>query len=139
MKKDEHVSEERLNALIDGELDSEEGNALFSEAEQSAELDQRLCQQRKLKELVKHAKFNLPISKTKCLQDFEPVTCGDMKKTLTSITIKNCKQYPLQATLSKKLIDVLCLILAPLFILSIKICFCLEDCCDSTPFEKGRK
>ena len=60
MKKDEHVSEERLNALIDGELDSEEGNALFSEAEQSAELDQRLCQQRKLKELVKHAYQDVP-------------------------------------------------------------------------------
>ena len=60
MKKDEHVSEERLNALIDGELDSEEGNALFSEAEQSAELDKRLCQQRKLKELVKHAYQDVP-------------------------------------------------------------------------------
>ena len=55
MKKDEHISEEQLNAFVDGELDSEERSCLFDEAEQSAELDQRLCQQRKLKELVKHA------------------------------------------------------------------------------------
>lgn len=60
MKKDEHISEEQLNALIDGELDAEEGSAILSEAEQSAELDQRLCQQRKLKELVKHAYQDVP-------------------------------------------------------------------------------
>ena len=60
MNKDEHISEEQLNALIDGELDSEEGSAILSEAEQSAELDQRLCQQRKLKELVKHAYQDVP-------------------------------------------------------------------------------
>jgi intracellular sulfur oxidation DsrE/DsrF family protein len=60
MKKDEHISEEQLNALIDGELDSEEGSTILSEAEQSAELDQRLCQQRKLKELVKHAYQDVP-------------------------------------------------------------------------------
>jgi len=60
MNKDEHISEEQLNAFIDGELESEEGSSLFSEAEQSAELDQRLCQQRKLKELVKHAYQDVP-------------------------------------------------------------------------------
>ena len=60
MKKDEHISEEQLNALIDGELDSEEGSTILSEAEQSAELDQRLYQQRKVKELVKHAYQDVP-------------------------------------------------------------------------------
>jgi len=60
MKKDHHVSEEQLNAFVDGELESEETNTLFDEAEQSAELDQRLCQQRKLKELVKHAYREVP-------------------------------------------------------------------------------
>lgn len=55
MKKDQHISEEQLNAFVDGELEPEETNAVFDEAEHSAELDQRLCQQRKLKELVKHA------------------------------------------------------------------------------------
>ncbi len=60
MKKDEHISEEQLNAFVDGELDSEEKSCLFNEAEQSAELDQRLCQQRKIKELVKHAYRDVP-------------------------------------------------------------------------------
>ena len=60
MNKDEHISEEQLNAFVDGELDSEERSRLFDEAEQSAELDQRLCHQRKLKELVKHAYRDVP-------------------------------------------------------------------------------
>jgi len=60
MNKDEHISEEQLNAFVDGELDSEERSNLFDEAERSAELDQRLCQQRKLKELVKHAYRDVP-------------------------------------------------------------------------------
>jgi intracellular sulfur oxidation DsrE/DsrF family protein len=55
MKKDEHFSEEQLNAFVDGELDPEEKSRLFNESERSAELDLRMCQQRKLKELVKHA------------------------------------------------------------------------------------
>jgi len=60
MNKDDHVSEEQLNAFVDGELDSEENSCLFDAAEQSAELDQRLCHQRKLKELVKHAYQDVP-------------------------------------------------------------------------------
>jgi len=60
MNKSDHVSEEQLNAFVDGELESEERNTLFNEAERSAELDQRLCQQRKLKELVKHAYRDVP-------------------------------------------------------------------------------
>jgi intracellular sulfur oxidation DsrE/DsrF family protein len=60
MNKDEHVSEEQLNAFVDGELDSEERSNLFDEAERSGELDQRLCQQRKMKELVKHAYRDVP-------------------------------------------------------------------------------
>jgi len=60
MNKDEHISEEQLNAFVDGELDSEERSSLFDEAERSGELDQRLCQQRKIKELVKHAYRDVP-------------------------------------------------------------------------------
>jgi len=60
MKKDHHVSEEQLNAFVDGELEPEEASAFFDQAERSAELDQRLCQQRKLKELVKHAYRDVP-------------------------------------------------------------------------------
>lgn len=60
MKKDEHFSEEQLNALVDGELDPEEKNRLYSEAERSEDLDRRLCQQRKMKELVRHAYSEVP-------------------------------------------------------------------------------
>jgi len=60
MNKDEKVSEEQLNAFIDGELEPEEVSNVYDEAEQSAELDQRLCKQRKLKELVKLAYRDVP-------------------------------------------------------------------------------
>lgn len=60
MNKDEHISEEQLNAFVDGELDPEEKSRLFNESEHSAELDQRMCQQRKLKELMKHAYIDVP-------------------------------------------------------------------------------
>lgn len=60
MNKDENISEEQLNAFLDGELESEEISCVFDKAEQSAELDQHLCRQRKLKELVKHAYRDVP-------------------------------------------------------------------------------
>lgn len=63
MNKDEKISEEQLNAFLDGELESEERSCLFNEAERSADLDQRLCQQRKLKELVQHAYRDVPAPK----------------------------------------------------------------------------
>jgi intracellular sulfur oxidation DsrE/DsrF family protein len=55
MKKDEIISEEQLSAFTDRELDAEEEDRIFKLAEQDSELDARLCQQRKLKELVQHA------------------------------------------------------------------------------------
>ena len=70
MKKDEHFSEEQLNAFVDGELDPEEKSRLFNEAERSAELDLRLCQQRKLKELVKHAYAEAPLPKRAASSQF---------------------------------------------------------------------
>ena len=60
MDKDNQFSEDQLNAFVDGELDSEEKSRVFSESERSSELDQRLCQQRKLKELVQHAYLEVP-------------------------------------------------------------------------------
>ena len=60
MNKDHPISEEQLNAFVDGELESEEQNCLFDAAERSSELDQRVCQQRKLKELMKHAYREIP-------------------------------------------------------------------------------
>jgi uncharacterized protein len=60
MKKDEHFSEEQLNAFVDGELDPEEKSRLYNESAKSPELDMRLCQTRKLKELVRHAYDDVP-------------------------------------------------------------------------------
>lgn len=60
MDKNDQFSEEQLNAFVDGELDSEEKSHVFSESERSTELDQRLCQQRKLKDLVQHAYLEVP-------------------------------------------------------------------------------
>lgn len=60
MNKDDKISEEQLNAFLDGELESEEMGCLFNEAERSEELDQRLCKQRKLKEFVQHAYRDVP-------------------------------------------------------------------------------
>jgi intracellular sulfur oxidation DsrE/DsrF family protein len=60
VKKDEHISEEQLNAFVDSELDSEEKGSVLSAAERSPELDNRLCQHRKLKELVQHAYRDVP-------------------------------------------------------------------------------
>lgn len=60
MKKDEHFSEEQLNAFVDGELDPEEKSRLYNESSRSPELDKRLCQHRKLKELVRHAYDDVP-------------------------------------------------------------------------------
>jgi len=60
MDKVDKFSEEQLNAFVDGELDSDEKSRVFNESQRSQELDQRLCQQRKLKELVKHAYLDVP-------------------------------------------------------------------------------
>ena len=60
MNSDERFSEEQLNAFVDDELDPEEKSRVFKEAGDHPELDQRLCQQRKVKELVKHAYHDVP-------------------------------------------------------------------------------
>ena len=60
MNRDDHFSEEQLNAFVDGELDPEEKSRLYNESAHSPELDHRLCQHRKLKELVRHAYDEVP-------------------------------------------------------------------------------
>jgi intracellular sulfur oxidation DsrE/DsrF family protein len=60
MKKEDIISEEQLNAFTDGELDTEEESHIFRLCDESPELDARLCQQRKLKEMVQHAYRNVP-------------------------------------------------------------------------------
>jgi len=63
MNKDEHFSEEQLNAFVDGELDPEEKSRVYNQSAHTPQLDQRLCQQRKLKELVQHAYNDVPPAK----------------------------------------------------------------------------
>jgi intracellular sulfur oxidation DsrE/DsrF family protein len=60
MNRDERFSEEQLNAFVDNELDPEEKQRVFSETSRCEELDQRICRQRKLKELVKLAYEDIP-------------------------------------------------------------------------------
>ena len=60
MNWDDQFSEEQINAFVDDELDPEEKSRIFTEAGQCEDLDQRLCQQRKLKELVKLAYQDVP-------------------------------------------------------------------------------
>jgi len=55
MNKEDRISDEQLGAFTDGELEADEENRIFTLAEQDSELDARLCQHRKLKELVQHA------------------------------------------------------------------------------------
>ena len=60
MKRDDLPSDEQLSAFTDGELETDEENRIFSLAEECPDLDARLCQQRKLKELVQHAYRDVP-------------------------------------------------------------------------------
>lgn len=55
MSKDKQISDEQLGAFLDGELDTQDESRIFTAAESCPELDTRLCQQRKLKELLQHA------------------------------------------------------------------------------------
>lgn len=60
MKKDDMISDEQLGAFTDGELEADEENRIFTLSEACPELDGRLCQQRKLKEMVQHAYRDVP-------------------------------------------------------------------------------
>jgi intracellular sulfur oxidation DsrE/DsrF family protein len=83
MNKDDKISEEQLNAFLDGELESEERSCLFNEAERSADLDQRLCQQRKLKELVQHAYKNVPAPKRRLAERRTPTGMAGLAMVAT--------------------------------------------------------
>jgi intracellular sulfur oxidation DsrE/DsrF family protein len=60
MNKDDIISDEQLNAFTDSELDTEEENRLFNLSEDSPELSNRMCEQRRLKEMVRHAYREVP-------------------------------------------------------------------------------
>lgn len=60
MKKDDFLSEEQLNAFVDGELDPEERSRIYNEAERCPDLERRVCRQNKQKELVRLAYEDVP-------------------------------------------------------------------------------
>lgn len=64
------ISEERLNAFIDGELDPTEKSEVFEALGEDSALSQQACELRQLSELVRHAYSNPPQSK--CFQKTEP-------------------------------------------------------------------
>ena len=60
MNKDDIISDEQLNAFADNELDTEEEKRILNLSEDSPELSNRMCEQRRLKEMVRHAYREVP-------------------------------------------------------------------------------
>jgi uncharacterized protein len=59
---DNMISEERLGAFVDDELDATEKDIVFEALSQDSELRQQTCELRQLSELVRHAYSNPPPS-----------------------------------------------------------------------------
>lgn len=55
-----HISDEHLNAFVDGQLDSKEQNHLFSLLNEDEALAQRVCELRNTNELIQFAYYNPP-------------------------------------------------------------------------------
>lgn len=55
MSADRNISDEHLNAFVDGQLDSDEKSRILGAINNDAELNQRACELRRLRELVQHA------------------------------------------------------------------------------------
>ncbi len=62
MSDNRNISEDRLNAFIDGELDAAEKSEVFESLGKDAALNQQVCELRQLSELVRHAYSNPPES-----------------------------------------------------------------------------
>lgn len=62
MKHTENVSDEFLNAFVDGQLESAEKNLVFDAIDQDGALKERVCDLRGLKEMVQHAYHQPPAS-----------------------------------------------------------------------------
>jgi intracellular sulfur oxidation DsrE/DsrF family protein len=60
MSTKDQFSDEQLNAFVDGELDPEEKSRIYESARSDPDLDHRLCQTRKIKELVTFAYEDAP-------------------------------------------------------------------------------
>lgn len=55
MSADRNVSDEHLNAFVDGQIDSDEKSRILGAISNDAELSRRACELRRLRELVQHA------------------------------------------------------------------------------------
>ncbi len=66
MSNSRSISEERLNAFIDGELDVTEKNEVFEALGNDTALSQQVCGLRQLSELVRHAYDKPPESEKYC-------------------------------------------------------------------------
>lgn len=55
MSADRTISDEHLNAFVDGQLDSDEKSRILGAINDDAELNHRACELRRLRELVQHA------------------------------------------------------------------------------------
>ena len=60
MNNDKEITEQQINAFVDNELDTEERELIFNESGASNNIDQQLCEYRKLKDLVRHAYNDVP-------------------------------------------------------------------------------
>lgn len=60
MSNDEKVTEQMLNAFVDNELDAESRAMVFNNADDSSDVDIKLCEYRKLKDLMRHAYCDVP-------------------------------------------------------------------------------
>jgi len=69
MSSNKPVSEECLNAFIDGELDTTEKNEIFEALGNDTTLSQQVCELRQLSELVRHAYSKPPESEKYCRQE----------------------------------------------------------------------
>lgn len=55
MSADHNISDEHLNAFVDGQLDADEKSRILGAINNDAELNHRACELRRLRELVHHA------------------------------------------------------------------------------------
>jgi len=61
MPTDSHLSDEQLNAFVDGQLDADEKSRILSALNADDELSRRACELHRLHDLVQHA-YDLPPS-----------------------------------------------------------------------------
>ena len=81
----DRISEERLNAFIDDELDAVEKYAVFDAMKQDSSLSQRACELRQLSELVRHAYSDPP--KSRRFHDRKPRGLGPFGQAAAAVLL----------------------------------------------------